>query len=837
MFGAADGQTTFNVPVVCGDDGGKVSSQALNGALQSLAGQLNGAVSPILKNFDKETGKLIRIRCGSTGPTTVTCDNPLDWSSNVSSAMFAGSAWTSIGIHPEKKYFYGTINIANPSTNGRLDILAISSSTDLPTSSTVVGTISATELRTVVTDWMMVSPDGRTVAVAKGGTPTTLQLVDVTDHKNPTLLGNVSTSIDIGNAMQPVWLSRSSYLLIPVSSAVLIIDVSDLNDPLEVGTIVVADSDLTFMRACKTNRAETTLYIAGKGGVEAWDISKITAPTQVSSVGTGTKTYVDIALNESADWLAIVLQTSSINVNVTTVDISTTDSAVITLNTSNDIAGSYSAWGSFKEIVGQNDAIAAITTAISGNARFVVFDLSDLTAVTIDNDFDIDGLDASYFIYRINSTQGTNFNRIWIQQGVEAILEVFKPALINNKIPCQLEISRIRFNVAALPCVGQLPVIVGLPAGHPTIQNFDAQFLQGFEPFDFAKVDHVHSFDFDDATFRVVDNGDSTKELAFEVSGVTAGTVRTLTIPDASGTIALLGSIDHGADLTGLGDDDHPQYLLADGSRALSANWDAGSFKITAEQLAADIATGTAPLIIASTTKVVNLNVDLLDDQTGTYYLDSANFSGTNWGALTDAGATTLHKHDHGGMDGLGDDDHTIYALADGSRDFTATVTIAGGNLNAFRTGTSGLFLLTTYDTNDAARTILTLRKSSSSTEVMQVTADGEVLGRLEFDGVATGSTFRAAAFIEGQQDGAAASTKVPGVIIFATSPGTGSATERMRIDASGAVLLKGNFGLPDGITAPSAVVGTTFLYVDTADGDLKVKFGDGTVKTLATDT
>lgn len=28
---------------------------------------------------------------------------------------------------------------------------------------------------------------------------------------------------------------------------------------------------------------------------------------------------------------------------------------------------------------------------------------------------------------------------------------------------------------------------------------------------------------------------------------------------------------------------------------------------------------------------------------------------------LTDAGATTLHKHDHGGMDGLTDDDHTQY--------------------------------------------------------------------------------------------------------------------------------------------------------------------------------
>jgi parallel beta-helix repeat protein len=42
---------------------------------------------------------------------------------------------------------------------------------------------------------------------------------------------------------------------------------------------------------------------------------------------------------------------------------------------------------------------------------------------------------------------------------------------------------------------------------------------------------------------------------------------------------------------------------------------------------------------------------------------------------------------------------------------------------------------------------------------------------------------------------------------------------------------------LVDGITAPSTVSGKAFIYVDTADGDLKVKFGDGTVKTLATDT
>jgi len=42
---------------------------------------------------------------------------------------------------------------------------------------------------------------------------------------------------------------------------------------------------------------------------------------------------------------------------------------------------------------------------------------------------------------------------------------------------------------------------------------------------------------------------------------------------------------------------------------------------------------------------------------------------------------------------------------------------------------------------------------------------------------------------------------------------------------------------LTDGITAPGVVVGLAQIYVDTADGDLKVIFGDGTVKTIVTDS
>jgi hypothetical protein len=42
---------------------------------------------------------------------------------------------------------------------------------------------------------------------------------------------------------------------------------------------------------------------------------------------------------------------------------------------------------------------------------------------------------------------------------------------------------------------------------------------------------------------------------------------------------------------------------------------------------------------------------------------------------------------------------------------------------------------------------------------------------------------------------------------------------------------------LIDGVDAPGPAVGKALLYVDAADGDLKVVFSDGTVKTIATDT
>lgn len=58
-----------------------------------------------------------------------------------------------------------------------------------------------------------------------------------------------------------------------------------------------------------------------------------------------------------------------------------------------------------------------------------------------------------------------------------------------------------------------------------------------------------------------------------------------------------------------------------------------------------------------------------------------------------------------------------------------------------------------------------------------------------------------------------------------------GSTTANAKLDVAG------DIAITDGMTAPTATVGKAKIYVDSADGDLKIIFGDGTVKTITTDT
>lgn len=80
----------------------------------------------------------------------------------------------------------------------------------------------------------------------------------------------------------------------------------------------------------------------------------------------------------------------------------------------------------------------------------------------------------------------------------------------------------------------------------------------------------------------------------------------------------------------------------------------------------------------------------------------------------------------------------------------------------------------------------------------------------------------------------------------FAVTGWSGSNTSTFTIAAgatatgditAGGKLTGTSLQIQDGITAPSGGGGFAVIYIDQADGDLKISFADGTVKTIVTDT
>ncbi len=111
-------------------------------------------------------------------------------------------------------------------------------------------------------------------------------------------------------------------------------------------------------------------------------------------------------------------------------------------------------------------------------------------------------------------------------------------------------------------------------------------------------------------------------------------------------------AIDHGS-IGGLSDiADHPDYLTKDGSRPLTSDWDAGSFKVTARTLKSDVSIGTSPLEITSTTVVANLNSDLLDGEHATAF------------------ANTTHTHESSDVSDF-ETEKDLYSFATKTADYT----------------------------------------------------------------------------------------------------------------------------------------------------------------------
>ena len=95
--------------------------------------------------------------------------------------------------------------------------------------------------------------------------------------------------------------------------------------------------------------------------------------------------------------------------------------------------------------------------------------------------------------------------------------------------------------------------------------------------------------------------------------------------------------------------------------------------------------------------------------------------------------------------------------------------------------------VISTFSTTDSEHSVLALKKSSSATVgTKAVTADGEILGRIDAYGVDTNSNQRRGAQIEFNQAAAATGSKVAGNIVFKTSSTSANDVEAMRIDSTG---------------------------------------------------
>jgi len=117
--------------------------------------------------------------------------------------------------------------------------------------------------------------------------------------------------------------------------------------------------------------------------------------------------------------------------------------------------------------------------------------------------------------------------------------------------------------------------------------------------------------------------------------------------PQADGTNGQVLKTDGAAQLSwtaaGAGD------LLANGTIPLSANWDVGAFTITGTQFISDIATGTAPFVVSSTTEVANLQAATVGTIAG-LAPDTATTQATQAAITTAANLVTVGALDAGSI-------------------------------------------------------------------------------------------------------------------------------------------------------------------------------------------
>jgi hypothetical protein len=82
----------------------------------------------------------------------------------------------------------------------------------------------------------------------------------------------------------------------------------------------------------------------------------------------------------------------------------------------------------------------------------------------------------------------------------------------------------------------------GSPVSGDTYYNTTTNKIRYYNGSAWADVSSGITPTFSDSTFRIQDNGDATKQIAFEAAGITTGTTRTITVPDANVDLGALAN-------------------------------------------------------------------------------------------------------------------------------------------------------------------------------------------------------------------------------------------------------------------------------------------------------
>jgi hypothetical protein len=140
-----------------------------------------------------------------------------------------------------------------------------------------------------------------------------------------------------------------------------------------------------------------------------------------------------------------------------------------------------------------------------------------------------------------------------------------------------------------------------------------------------------------------------------------------------------LGSITNHSNLTGLANDDHTQYLLVDGTRAMSGALNLGSNNLT------NVGTVNGVTIESHASRHTDGGTDELTAQdlgagaTTSGLLMESDGSG-GWNLLTTS-SISGGVAAHGDLTGLANDDHTQYLLVDGTRAMSGTLGMSFNNI------------------------------------------------------------------------------------------------------------------------------------------------------------